>query len=105
VYAGKSAGTGGIEFDVFVTEGGVDADQVFINARSFPNTSGISVKDLPGADDVALDARVGTPAYATIAVRTRKLVFDIGIPAGPKAQAALITLAKLVLKRGDALSR
>jgi hypothetical protein len=105
VYAGRSGATGGIELDVFVGTDDADASAIFVNVRSFIDV-GTGKAALPEADEVALLASAGgSPDYAVIAVRKGLLVFGISFPAGDGAQDRLVALARLVLARGDALTR
>lgn len=104
VYAGKSSATGGVEFDVFVTPNGAEAQAVYTEMRySFPKAAGPKV--LPDADQAEVAKLAGPPAYTSIVVRKGKLVFGIGVPASAKSQEAVIALARLVLQRGDKLAR
>ncbi len=105
VYHGVSGATGGIEFDVFVGIDEADAAAIYPSVRSFVDL-GTGKAALPEADDVAvLPSSGGNPDYAVIAVRKGRLVFGISFPAGTGAQEALIALSRLVLQRGEALSR
>jgi hypothetical protein len=103
VYAGKSAGTGGVEFDAFLAASSADSKASYDAAAApmldfagagkaaFPDADGAAVRnDIPGG-------------YAGITVWKGKLVFDIGIPTTDKSQAQLIALAKLVLLRAAGL--
>lgn len=104
VYSGKSSATGGIEFDVFVTPDGSEAQAVYTELRySFPKTPGPKV--LPDADQAEVAKLAGPPAYTVIAVRKGKLVFDIGVPTSAKSHEAVLSLARLVLQRADKLAR
>ena len=104
VYAGKSSATGGIEFDVFVSQSAADAQGVYTELRySFPAATG--PKALADADQAEVAKLAGPPAYTVIAVRKGKLAFDIGVPTSAKSQEAVISLAKLVLQRADKLAR
>lgn len=106
VYAGKSSGTGGIEFDAFDVDAATAAD-VFDTVL---NSAGILVRtdragDV-GADQAVIATNVpgdqGAGTVAIIVVRKGGFVFDIGFPAGPNAEQQLIGLAKLVLSRATA---
>ena len=103
-YAGKSSATGGIEFDVFVTDGGADAKAVYAEIR-YSRTKPEPMKALPGADHAEVTKEAGPPPYTAIAVRKGKLVFGIGVPTSPKSQEAVLSLAGLVLQRADKLAR
>jgi hypothetical protein len=102
VYAGQSAGTGGIEFDAFV---GDDAEGTFdtIMQESVGSPAAITVA---GADEaMAADGVAGkSDQYASITVRKGKLVFTIGVPGGAGMSAKLATLAAVVLGRAAALT-
>jgi hypothetical protein len=111
VYRGKSSATGGIEFDVSVSESVADAQAVFPSmfGEGEFTASDISNVQLAGADE----ARLGLPNAASstdpaiIAVRKGKLVFNIGmgVPFADVRHAGdqLTQLAALVLQRGAAL--
>ena len=105
VYAGKSSATGGIEFDVFVTEGSAESQEFFRNMRSLPRAADPKSKDIPDADEVEIAKLPGPPAYTVITVRKGKLVFDIGVPTSAKSHEVVISLARLVLQRSDKLTR
>jgi hypothetical protein len=107
VFAGTSAGTGGVEFDAFLAANAADAEATFetvigelggdaeagrsAGAAAFPDADGaIIVSDPDGG--------------AVIAIRQGPLVFDIGIPASEQATAKLTALAALVLERASALT-
>ena len=104
IYAGKSGGTGGIEFDVFVTDGGNDAKAVYAEVR-YSGGPGAAKNAVPGADESEVFKVAGSPPYTTIAVRKGKLVFGVSVPTGAKSQEAVTGLAKLVLQRADKLTR
>jgi hypothetical protein len=104
VYAGTSAGTGGVEFDAFLAGSTADSKAAYDAAaapmldfagdgkKAFPDADGASVqKDIPGG-------------YDGIAIWKGKLVFDIGIPSTDKSKDQLIALAKLVLQRAAGLT-
>jgi hypothetical protein len=111
VYRGKSSATGGIEFDVSVSDTAADAQSVFPSMFGEGEfvASDISNVVLTGADE----ARLGLPNAesstdpAIIAVRKGKLVFNIGmgVPFADVRHAGdqLQQLAALVLQRGAAL--
>jgi hypothetical protein len=101
VYAGESAATGGIEFDVFVDE---DAEGVFDTIVD--GTSG----DLGSVTIPGVDAAVGTDGvagradgYGTVVVRKGPLVFTIAAPGGPGTTLKLSTLAGIVIARAAGL--
>ena len=101
VYAGKSSGTGGIEFDAFA---GTTADApgtyqtVVGEGRGGQDAASL----LPGADAAAINL-ASDGGSAVIAVRAGKLVFAIGFPASDRAKSQLTTLAQLVLERAAAI--
>jgi hypothetical protein len=111
VYRGKSSATGGIEFDVSVSDTAADAQSVFpsMSGEGEFVASDISNVVLTDADE----ARLGLPNAesstdpAIIAVRKGKLVFNIGmgVPFADVRQAGdqLQQLAALVLQRAAAL--
>jgi len=104
VYAGKSSASGGIEFDVFVSQSVADAQGAYTELRySFPAAPG--PKALADADQAEVAKLAGPPAYTVIAVRKGKLAFDIGVPTNAKSQEAVISLARLVLQRAEKLAR
>ena len=106
VYAGKSSATGGIEFDVFVTQSVADAQGVYAEVRySNAPAPATKTKVIPDVDEMEVKKEAGPPAYTSIAVRKRKLVFGIGVPTSAKSQEAVISLARLVLQRADKLAR
>jgi hypothetical protein len=93
VYAGKSSATGGIEFDIFVWDMPPTDDDMTV-----PGVYPEVTADVPGADRARYQA---DPPL--IGVRSGNLVFNIGFPTSPTAQASAIALAKLVLSRAAAL--
>ena len=111
VYRGKSSATGGIEFDVSVSETAADAQGVFPSMFGEGEflASDISNVELSGADE----ARLGLPSAETstdpavIGVRKGKLTFGIGmgVPFADVRHAGdqLKQLAALVLQRAAAL--
>ena len=102
VFAGTSAGTGGIEFDAFIDD---DPESVYatIAAEGAPELSGI---DVEGADVAeGWDGTDGTAdQFGRIIVRAGKLVFTIGVPGGDGVAAQLASLADLVVGRAAALT-
>ncbi len=104
VYAGKSAGTGGVEFDAFLADSTADSQASF-DAASAPmlDFEGAGKAAFPDADGALL--RTDIPGgYAGIAIWKGKLVFDIGIPTTAQSKDQLIALAKLVLERAKGLT-
>ena len=104
VYAGKSAATGGVEFDAFLAASSADSEASF-NAVAAPmlDFEGAGKAAFPGANDAKI--RTDMPdGYAAIAIWDGKLVFDIGIPPSDHAKDRLIALAKLVLDRAKGLT-
>jgi hypothetical protein len=104
VYAGKSAATGGVEFDAFLADTKADSEASF-NTLAAPmlDLEGVGKAAFPDADGAML--RTDIPdGYAGIAIWKGKLAFDIGIPMGDQAKDQLIALAKLVLDRAKGLT-
>ena len=104
VYAGKSAGTGGVEFDAFLAASSADSQSAF-DAASAPmlDSAGDGKAAFPDADGAKL--RTDIPdGYAGITIWKGKLVFDIGIPTTAGSKDQLIALAKLVLQRAAGLT-
>lgn len=99
VYAGKSSGTGGIEFDAWV---GPDADATYATVIGSSATNQDAKAKLPGVDAAAIDLN-GEAGSVVISVQAGKLVFDIGFAKSANAEAQLLALAGLVLERGSAL--
>lgn len=101
VYAGQSAATGGIEFDVFVDE---DAEAVFdtIVAES---SGELTPATIPGVDDaLGTDGVAGqADGYGTVVVRKGPLVFTIAAPGGPGTALKLSGLAAVVIARAAGL--
>ena len=105
VYAGKSSATGGIEFDVFVTRSAADAKDVYVTMRGETGPGSRVANPLPDADSSELAKIAGPPACTTITVQKGRLAFSIGLPASARSQEAVVSLAKLVLQRGEKLTR
>ena len=104
VFAGKSAGTGGVEFDAFLAPTSADSQAAF-DAASAPmlDFEGVGKAAFPDADGAKL--RTDIPGgYAGITIWKGKLVFDIGVPTTDQAKDQLIALAKLVLGRAQGLT-
>lgn len=99
VYAGKSSGTGGIEFDAWV---GADAASTYATVIGSSATNQDARARVPGADAAAIDLN-GEAGSVTISVQAGQLVFDIGFPKSANAEAQLLALAGLVLERASAL--
>jgi hypothetical protein len=104
VYAGKSAATGGVEFDAFLAASKSDSEATF-NSIEAPmlDFEGVGKAAFPDADGAKL--RTDIPdGYAGIAIWKGKLAFDIGVPTSDQAKDQLIALAKLVLQRSAGLT-
>lgn len=103
VYAGKSAATGGIELDVFHPAGANPAEAKATEETAAGESAGSALAPIPlaGADSARWSPKAvsGGPPFATLVVRRGTLVFVLGIPTGPNAQAQLLKLAALALKR------
>ena len=108
VFAGTSAGTGGVEFDAFLATNAGDAGATYQtvigevggDAEAGKTAGAAAFPDADGATIVA-DADGGG---AVIVIWQGPLVFDIGIPASDQATAKLTALAALVLERASALT-
>lgn len=100
VYSGTSGGTGGIEFDIFLTDSAGAYQQIKVNGGIVADDA---TADLPGVDAAGTQMD-GLAHMADIGVRKGGMAFDIDIPTGPNARAQLIALAKLVLERASDLS-
>jgi hypothetical protein len=112
VYRGKSSATGGIEFDVSISDTVADAEGVFDDYFAEVQTSSDFTNiNLPGADQglMSLPNAATSADPALIAIQAGKLTYAIGmgIPfADAQNQTAsdkLLQLAALVLQRGGAL--
>ena len=103
VYAGTSAGTGGVEFDAFLAGSSADSKAAF-DAASAPmlDFAGDGKAAFPDADGAKLQTNI-VGGYDGITIWKGKLVFDIGIPSSANGKAQLIALAKLVLQRAAGL--
>jgi hypothetical protein len=103
VYAGLSSATGGIELDVFVMPTEQEAQNLYDGLKGgvFDDLEAAHAEQL-GVDAAAwrLDAVSGGPPFALGLVRDGRMVFSLGIPAGPDAERQLITLSQLVIERG-----
>ena len=107
VYAGKSAATGGVEFDAFLAGSKADSEATFNEiAAPMLDFEGVGKAAFPEADGAQLrtDIPGGYDGYAGIAIWKGKLAFDIGVPTSDRAQDQLIALAKLVLQRSAGLT-
>jgi hypothetical protein len=96
VYAGKSAGTGGIEFDAFVDDDAAGTYQTILD-----EIGPVSPLTIPGVDEAGVST--GTVGQAdkpaSVIVRIGKLTFTIAAPAGADTVGALTKLAALVITR------
>ncbi len=99
-YAGKSSATGGIELDVFygmdLTDAKATEETAIEDVRS-----ALKPIQIAGTDNAqwSPNAVAGGPPFATIVVRRGGLVFSLGIPSSPNAQAQLLKLTEIILKR------
>jgi hypothetical protein len=101
-YAGKSSATGGLELDVFYPAGANPTEVKATEETAIGESSSVLKSiQIAGADEAlwSPNAVSGGPPFATITVRRSNLVFVLGIPAGSSAQAQLLKLAEIVLKR------
>ncbi len=112
VYRGKSSATGGIEFDVSISDSAADAKAVFDGYFDEVRTSSDFTNiNLTGADQglMSLPNAATSADPALIAIQAGKLTYAIGmgIPfadaQNQKAADKLMQLAALVLHRGAAL--
>jgi hypothetical protein len=101
VYSGESAGTGGIEFDIFVGADAADTYETILGEVG----GDMQPITIPGVvKAVATEGTVGKPdAPASVVVQTSNLAFTIAAPAGEGVAARLATLAALVIARGVGL--
>lgn len=102
VYAGTSAATGGIEFDVFIDD---DPASVYTTIVG-EDAAELTAIDVEGADVAeGWDGTSGqADSFGRIIVRAGKLVFTIAAPGGDGVAAQLATLADLVVERGAGLT-
>lgn len=108
VYAGKSSYKGGIEFDAFLADSARDAARTFKTvAKENADRDALDRAKALGADEALLSLQApGDPGpVATLGVRKGKLVFAIGFPSNPQAEAQLLDLARTVLQRGAQLTQ
>jgi len=112
VYRGKSSATGGIEFDVSISDTAADAKAVFDGYFGEVQTSSDFTNiNLTGADQglLSLPNAATSADPALIAIRAGKLTYAIGMGVpfadaqNQKAADKLKQLAALVLQRGAAL--
>jgi hypothetical protein len=104
VFTGKSAATGGVEFDAFLAASSSDSSASYTEVSgSFVDAAGVAKAAFPDADGAALQTDTAE-GFAGIAIWKGKLVFDIGIPTSAAAKDQLVTLAKLVLQRASGLT-
>jgi hypothetical protein len=88
---------GGLEFDIFDgADDPADVMKTILAEGGKPKPAGV-----PGVDASAFALSPGEKGHTTasLVVRHRRLVFAISVPSGPKANAQLLALAKLVLSR------
>ena len=92
----QSSSQGGVELDVFYP-----ADESTETTAAGEATQTLQPLALQGADHARWDPRAhsGGPEFASLIARRGRLVFVIGIPADPDAQARLTKLGELVLAR------
>jgi hypothetical protein len=100
VYSGVSGATGGIEFDIFLTDAANGYQQIKANGGI---TADDATADLPGVNAAGIQLD-GLAHMADIGVLKGTMAFDIDVPTNPNARTQLIALAKLVLQRGGGLS-
>lgn len=93
--------SGKVEFDIFFPAG-ANANEIKATEKTVLGEGGgkYSPVQLAGADAAHLTLSLADqPANACIVVRSRKAVFDIVVPGGPRARNQLLGLAQLVLSR------
>jgi hypothetical protein len=98
VFAGRSAGTGGVEFNVFRAADRASSDEFWNSARPESARRSI-VAEFAGADAAEIGIGDGETPYTLVAVRKGQLVLAVGIPRRSGSDAAAIGLAKLALSR------
>jgi hypothetical protein len=105
VYAGLSAGAGGIELDIFVFDTPADATTDF-GGTAFYTLDQATIQRI-GADDAGYypdqpGNSAGT-SFDEIRVLKGKVWFDLAIPSSAQAEQQLISLAALIVARGGVL--
>ena len=108
VYAGRSSYMGGIEFDAFLADSAADAASIFktvTKETADPDAIDPAKAMLLHHALLSLKAPGDPRSFASIDVRKGRLVFAIGFPSGPQAEAQLLALARLVLQRGAGLAK
>ena len=102
VYAGQSAATGGIEFDVFAGEDAAETYQTILDEVG-GSPQAITIPGI--AEAVATDGTAGqADAPASVVARTDNLAFTIAAPGGMGVSAKLAALAGLVVARAAGLA-
>lgn len=91
----------GVELDGFVDQDAAAAHRTYRTILENVPMAGFPRPALRGIDEGMISPRVADGA-AVVAVRSGRLSFDVGIPAGPGAEGKLLALAQLVLARGAA---
>lgn len=102
VYAGESAGTGGIELDIFVDR---DPGGVYATILEEGGGAQLARVEVAGADRAeGWDGVAGVPEqYGRLVARSGRLIFALGAPGGPGTLDRLVDLAETVIERGAAL--
>lgn len=93
----------GLFLEAYVDETPADAEETFQTIVDNAPFNGNTSVAIPGTDEVQYDEEI-SPGKAGIAVRTGRVSFTIGLPAGDAAQAQLTALAAIVLQRVSNLS-
>jgi hypothetical protein len=110
VYKGNSAAGGGYELDIFLEATVEEADNDFGGGdMSTPNMEPlrpVQLREL-GADkalyDPSAEGNDESIKFASLLAQKGRVVFTLGIPAGPHADAQIMALGKLVISRIAAL--
>ena len=98
-YTPAAGAQGGLELDAFVDLAVSNALDTFQAMNS--ELSGGQIVSVPRADEALIDANVdGT--YGALDVRSGRFSFSIAVPASSRSEAQLMSLASLVLARGQA---
>lgn len=105
-YRGKSGATGGVELDVFYPAGAAatDVEQTFKTVLASDPQAHDDPESVPGSSEAMQALKIsqaGHPDFAVNAVRRGDLVFSISLPSSTRAEAQLLELSQIVLRRLD----